>query len=343
MSASKEIGGMLADQVDRLLTQEVDRDALLAMEAGQFPDALRAQIEDLGATLALVPEAARGAGLRWQDVEGLLRTLGRHSSPVPLGETIATAALLSSANIAVPDGPLALVAQPLQLASDGRVSGQDSLVAWAPSSRHLVGQAERNGRQFLVLIQRDSTDQKACSTYGRIPSASVLMSAVRPVAIGEAQGPDVLSILAVLRASQIAGALQEVLMQCIDYANTRQQFGKPIGKFQAIQQHLAELALHAAATQVAALYGCRSLDAGTGRRGAAIAKIRAGTAAGAGAKLAHQIFGAIGITDEHRLHYYTRRLWQWRGEAGSERAWAEELGQATLDAGSAKLWATLVS
>jgi acyl-CoA dehydrogenase len=338
----QDIGTMLADQLDRLMSKRVDREALLAIEAGEFPDVLWQQVETLGVNLALVPENAGGAGLSWRESETLMRTLGRHASPIPLGETMIGAALLAQAGIQIPNSPLAIIGELLQLDDEGRISGGDHLVAWAPCATHLVAEAERKGHRYRVLIDCSSVELTACSTYGRVPSAGARLDAAEPLAHAAVDGVDTFSALAVLRSLQIAGALQAVLALCVEYANTRQQFGKPIGKFQAIQQHLAELALHTAATQVAALFGCRSIDNGTARRGAAIAKIRASAAAGAGAKIAHQIFGAIGITDEHRLHYYTRRLWQWRSEAGSELAWSEELGAATLKAGGARLWADLV-
>src|SRR5690606_37212191 len=109
------------------------------------------------------------------------------------------------------------------------------------------------------------------------------------------------AMLAAIRAAQIAGALSRVLEMCVEYANTRAQFGRPIAKFQAIQHQLAELAEQAAAAQVASLYACRQIDADHIRHGAAIAKTCTGKAATRGAAIAHQVFGAIGVTDEHLL------------------------------------------
>ncbi|HJU19618.1 MAG TPA: acyl-CoA dehydrogenase family protein, partial [Stellaceae bacterium] len=71
---------------------------------------------------------------------------------------------------------------------------------------------------------------------------------------------------------------------------------------------------------------------------AAAAKIRAGSAAGRVAEIAHQVHGAIGFTHEHSLHRLTRRLWSWRDEFGSESCWSLELGRRTLQAGADALW-----
>ena len=74
---------------------------------------------------------------------------------------------------------------------------------------------------------------------------------------------------------------------------------------------------------------------------AAAAKIRVGEAAGEGAAIAHQVLGAIGFTQEHTLHRFTRRLWAWRDDFGSESAWAVKLGQLVAAKGADGLWPML--
>jgi acyl-CoA dehydrogenase len=73
----------------------------------------------------------------------------------------------------------------------------------------------------------------------------------------------------------------------------------------------------------------------------AAAKIRVGEAAGEGAAIAHQVLGAIGFTREHVLHRYTRRLWAWRDDFGSESQWAVKLGQLVAARGADALWPML--
>ena len=145
---------------------------------------------------------------------------------------------------------------------------------------------------------------------------------------------------ALLRAAQMAGAMEAALDLATTYANDRVQFGRPIGKFQAIQQQLALLAEEAAASLVAVESAAISLA--EGRQSAefalAAAKIRAGEAAGTVAEIAHQVHGAIGFTEEHSLHYLTRRLWSWRDEFGDEAYWAGLLGRRIAAAGGAGLW-----
>ena len=75
-----------------------------------------------------------------------------------------------------------------------------------------------------------------------------------------------------------------------------------------------------------------TLEGGGAALAVAVAKMRVGEAAGRGAKVAHQVHGAIGFTHEHELHYRTRRLWAWRDECGSETWWAELVGEVVLAA-----------
>jgi acyl-CoA dehydrogenase len=141
-----------------------------------------------------------------------------------------------------------------------------------------------------------------------------------------------------VRAAQIAGALEAVLDMATTYASERVQFGKPIASFQAIQQQVAVLAEHAAASVMAAEAAFASAESRIVRLQAIAAKICASEAAGIGAGVAHAVHGAIGFTHEHALHLSTRRLWSWRSEFGSATAWSQRLGRAVCAAGPAGFW-----
>jgi acyl-CoA dehydrogenase len=129
----------------------------------------------------------------------------------------------------------------------------------------------------------------------------------------------------------------------VEYAQTRVQFGRPIAKFQAIQQNLAVLAGHCAAAIAAADMAAEALHGGSTLFFVGAAKARAGEAAGVAAGLAHQLHGAIGFTQEFGLHHLTKRLWSWRDEFGNEAEWNALVGRAALTAGSEGLWPALTA
>jgi acyl-CoA dehydrogenase len=147
---------------------------------------------------------------------------------------------------------------------------------------------------------------------------------------------------ALTRAVQMAGALEKLLDLSVRYANERVQFGRPIGKFQAIQQNLAVAAGHVAAAGAAADAAVETLDWTQRNESSffpvAAAKSRVGEAAGVAAGIAHQVHGAIGFTYEHQLHHSTRRLWSWREEFGAEPYWQAEIGRQVAARGADQLW-----
>ncbi|HMS21232.1 acyl-CoA dehydrogenase family protein [uncultured Sphingorhabdus sp.] len=148
---------------------------------------------------------------------------------------------------------------------------------------------------------------------------------------------------AFIRVAQAAGAMDAALAMSIDYVNTRQQFGKPLGKFQAVQQVLAIFATEAAAVNVAGAAAATALDKAGGDANAALfeiasAKLRTNKAIGQATSIAHQVHGAIGFTQEYELHKLTGPLLDWRSDHGNDAFWADVLGAMASKLGGAGLW-----
>jgi acyl-CoA dehydrogenase len=148
---------------------------------------------------------------------------------------------------------------------------------------------------------------------------------------------------AALRVMQIAGALAAVLELTVEYAQQRRQFGRPIGKFQAIQQSIAVMAANVATALTAADSFGENILRGEGRFSIAAAKLRANEAATVASKLAHQVHGAMGFTQEYGLHFLTKRLWSWRDEFGNENVWGRRLGEEVCRRGPDRLWDFITS
>jgi acyl-CoA dehydrogenase len=273
---------------------------------------------------------------------------------VPLAETIVAGWLLAGAGLEVPPGPLTLAPvrsdDRLRLSRAGggwQLSGTAARVPWGRAVGHVVVVTKTDGRPLIALVKSDA----ACDTADRnlaLEPRDTLVFDDAPVTAAAPAGPRVAAHAvriygALVRAAQMAGALEGMLQQSVRYATERRQFGRPIGAFQAIQHALAVLAGHAAAAGIAAEHAFRAADRGEPELEVAAAKIRVGEAAGVAAGIAHQVHGAIGFTYEHSLHFWTRRLWSWRAEFGSESRWAAELGRAVVGRGADALWPDLAA
>jgi acyl-CoA dehydrogenase len=139
---------------------------------------------------------------------------------------------------------------------------------------------------------------------------------------------------ALTRAALMAGALTVMARLTIAYASERRQFGRPIAAFQAVQAHLVTIAQEASLVSAAADGAARA----PGVFEIAAAKTLASRAALTATRAAHQVHGAMGMTQEYRLHHFSRRLWAWRSEYGDEQYWAARLGRALADAGADSLY-----
>jgi alkylation response protein AidB-like acyl-CoA dehydrogenase len=148
--------------------------------------------------------------------------------------------------------------------------------------------------------------------------------------------------------SLMAGAMGQALSLSIEHVNTRQQFGRPLGKFQAVQQSLAVMAcevraVDAAAAALAARLDAVNLDPSAADFEIAAAKLRANRAVGIVTAIAHQVHGAIGFTEEYDLRRVTIPLMRWRSAHGNDAYWAERLGKQVASFGGRGLWETMTA
>jgi alkylation response protein AidB-like acyl-CoA dehydrogenase len=113
---------------------------------------------------------------------------------------------------------------------------------------------------------------------------------------------------AVGKCCEMVGNIQRVLEMTVDYAKERKQFDRPIGSFQIIQHYCADMATDIDGARFSTYQAAWMLSEGLPcTKEVAIAKAWTSQASQRVVALAHQIHGAIGVTIEHDLHYYTRR------------------------------------
>ncbi|MBS0506831.1 MAG: acyl-CoA dehydrogenase family protein [Proteobacteria bacterium] len=318
---------LFADAARQLLADQCTPQVVRAIEGGgRTAPATRQlweQLEATGLADALLPEEDGGAGLGLSQVFGVLEQCGAHALPLPLGETMLARALLAGAGVARHTGAIALATGErtedgglrCALVRGGRVAAQ--VLVQAGDGWHLLAVA---GAQELP--QALALDAALSWSPARLLAAPV---------VAVAQGLDARQLQAAVIAPQMAGALMSVFQRTLQYANERQQFGRPIGKFQAIQHQLAVMSEHVFAARMAAQLGCSGAGIVPDRLRVATAKARCSEAALAVSELAHSIHGAIGFTAEYDLQLFTRRLHAWRQSAGSESYWHDVAGSALLE------------
>jgi acyl-CoA dehydrogenase len=284
------------------------------------------ELEASGLALAGVPEQAGGSGGTLADAAAVLRAAGYHAAAVPVAETLVAGRLLAAAGLPVPRGPLTVLSGGAEAAPEGEgttLTGTFRRVPWAREAHRLV---VVGGGLVAVADPARARITPGANVAGE-PRDEVALPGVRAEAAAPcpAGGPDPRRLGALARAVQLTGAMRRALDLAVRYAGEREQFGRPIGRFQAVQQMLAELAGEATVADVAVRAAVRAPDDPVA---VAAAKANASRAAGAVAAIAHQVHGALGVTGEHPLRRVTLRLWSWRDEYGNEAAWAEDLGAA---------------
>lgn len=312
---------------------------LFAGRGGEgFDPALWSAAEEAGLPLALLSEEHGGFGFSAREAFAPVRVAAACAVALPLGETLLANWVASQAGLGTLDGPVALAWSGVEAVPFGRhlrrvvcLSELDGGVGlsllhpaaelWHPGTNHA-------GEERDMLI----------ATEPVAPQARVAMS---PVALR--------AVMSTLRTVQMAGAIEAVADMCLRYCNEREQFGRPLGKFQAIQHQLAILATHSCAATVAADMAVAAFEtlATQGEEvfipTAAAAKLRAAEAATVAASIAHQVHGAIGFSEEYPLHPLTRRLWSWRDEDGSESQWAAYLANWAQTHSERGLWPALTA
>lgn len=336
-----DINALLLNTAERIFADLATTETINACEQGRWPQALWQALEDTGLTRALLPEDQGGSGLALGEAAGVLRLAGYYAAPVPLAESWLAGLALAAAGQSVPAGALTVAT----LALDGGCGDQLAGAPWGrrlPVVRLTAGHQDAAPR--LQLIEDARVVREDASIAGE-PNDDLDLAAGRVTIDVESpwSAEYWLAQAAILRSIQMAGATRRCLDLACTYAAERKQFGRPLARFQAIQQQLALLAGEAAAAETAAQTAAATLAPENGLLDAAVAKARAGLAVDGATNIAHQVHGAMGFTYEHRLHHYTRRLWAWRDEFGDESYWNALIGRQALQAGGSGLWPLLTA
>lgn len=332
-----------------ILNDHSSAEAVLAAEEQGWNESLWNVLNDGGFATIAVDEAIGGSGGSIAEACAVLHELARHAASVPFAEHALLAGwLLALGKRELPEGVLTVVEDASGLSADRAgdvltVSGAAKNVAWAAASAHVLAVLQIDGTLSVVMLPSSELTIGSGSNLAQEQRCTISADGVSVPAENVWQVPanthEQLRLRGGLsRAALITGALERVSELTVRYTSEREQFGRPIARFQAVQRHivrLTEMAQQAAmATNVAALNAGQELEFFD----TASAKIVANECASGGTAAAHQAHGAIGMTKEYELGQLSRRLWSWRDEYGHERIWSGELGRRLAADGADALW-----
>jgi alkylation response protein AidB-like acyl-CoA dehydrogenase len=290
-----------------------------------------AQLASLGVVGMLVPSDAGGLGMDEVDLVLLLEETGRAALPEPIVETAAVATRLLSGlpaaefrarwlpAVAAGDAWIAVgLEASAPYVADAHVADllllqrRDALYGVAPGDVDLVGQPSIDGAQRIFTVDWSPT---AATRLTSGPAAEAAMAAAFDRAAFGA-------------AAQLLGVADRMIELAADHARQREQFGQPIGSFQAVKHLLADALLKLDFARPVVYRAAWSLahepqDSAVRARDASMAKAYASEAATAAARVALQVHGAIGYTWEHDLHLWMKRAWT-LARAWGDAAWHRE-------------------
>ncbi|HSW17438.1 MAG TPA: acyl-CoA dehydrogenase family protein [Ramlibacter sp.] len=311
---------MFTEAIEAILADQCTPAAIRAIENGGSATALWGALAESGFLELMASEDAGGAGLDLEAIFPIFVAFGRHGLPVPAAQSIAARALLG--RVAAPQGMVTLVGHARREA-DGSVSAGQ--VAFGAIADHALA----NIKGQLVLLDCARAQRTLTGIRGSLVASLRWSADAIGAPVGD-NGEQVAVFSAALHAAAIAGAMERLFSMTLGYCNDRAQFGKAIGKFQAVEHQLSVMAEHVACAGVAAELAFKAGEKIPALLAAATAKARTSASAPLVAATAHALHGAIGVTEEFDLQLYSRRLHEWRMADGSEAWWNRVVGEALL-------------
>ena len=319
MSEALETRQIILDTAERMFGDLCDKTLLDSAERGEIADGLWGQIAENG----FHHLGTAASGTTAADLYAFLMSCGRHAVPLPLAETLLVNNWSTPAS---------------GVASIGMVAGNEIIdVPWGRKAEVVVGVDPQSGEVWRV--DNPELIRQAVNMAGEPRDAIALPADAVAVAVAA----DPFAQLALSRVNLMAGGLQALLELGINFAGEREQFGRAISKFQAIQHSLAIVASEVAAARRAADAAVDALGDERFVVEVAASKARVGEAVTIAAEQIHQIHGAMGFTHEHRLHHFSRRVWAWRDEFGNEFYWQQRLGAHLAQVGADAVWSFIAT
>jgi alkylation response protein AidB-like acyl-CoA dehydrogenase len=318
-----ELRDALRSFCDKECTPERVRDAWAGTDGRT---GLWRELVEMGVVGVLAPEAAGGLGGDETDLVLLLEETGRCALAEPVVETAAVAIpLLRDAS----DPRVAALAAGDLVAT--AVGLDDELAVWADSCDLLVlldasGAHAVDGASTTLEPRRSVDGARRLFWVDAETGDDTLAGDAGAASLAQARG-------ALGTAAQLLGLADRMLALTVEYACGREQFGAPIGSFQAVKHHLANARLQLEFARPLTYRAAASVAARDPECAVhvSMAKVYANEAASLTARAALQCHGAIGYTTEYDLHLYLKRTWALVRAWGDTTVHRRAVGRAILD------------
>lgn len=291
------------------------------------------ELDQLGFTNLALPAALGGSDGNLKDAATACKAGVAAAFPLIESNFLAVPAL-TAAGVPWPGGVVtaATTATLISVTPQGTLSGRVTRIPWLRNSDYVVlifiGD---KGPQLAVIDPRvgGASIEPGTNIAGE-PRDTLELSEVRPATLRDLPPEwDGLGMQygAAGRAVQIAAAGAAVLESAARHTSERNQFGRPLVKFQTVQHQLAQLTgdvvTIATGSEAAVLALCERTP--QAELLVASAKAESSILTRRITAVGHQLHGAMGFTTEHKLGAYTTRMWSWREEFGSEMFWQNRI------------------
>ena len=315
---------IILESFEKLLTAQATTQRVNEIDHGGDWSFLWQQIEKNGFVNMMLEESHDGASISFQNLFEYARLCGELALPNPLIQSIIFKRCHENVFGERDLVPITFAIK--KQTDDSKVISAENIPFGKFSKSVLVYESHTKHRQIALLpvhtVKNTNSSFKNlsyldCDWQDGLAEAAQLDSPY-----------DWHSIGAAVTAALISGALESLLKLTLKYAKDRKQFGRAIGKFQAIQQQISVLTELAAVAKTAAQLAFQTenieqLD----QLQCAIAKAQCSVAATKCVKIAHAIHGAIGVTAEYQLQLFTRRLLEWSHDYGNAEYWHGIIGE----------------
>ena len=334
-----------------------------------YDDGLWRAMADQGWTGLIIPEEFGGLGLSLVDLIAVSEEMGRACLPGPFLSTLWAAALIDRAGgegqrkqylepIAAGDmkATVALLGEDadwnpesvqLRAEKEGkefRLRGRKEFVADAEVADLIICVARGNDGLVLAPVEKGAKGMKIAATPGVDATRKLYSVEFEDVVAPEADAlafntrtldavESATAMAVVALCAEMLGVMQWTLQNAVDYAKTRQQFGKPIGVYQAVQHQLADMFLMTEGARSALYYAAWAVSEKdpSAKLAVSVAKACCSDAAREVGNRGAQVHGGIGFTWEHNLQLYYKRAKASEIMFGDANYHREEIARKVVD------------